>query len=66
MQPLSWNPPIELSAKEEQIVKRIKKAKLFIFLRQYRHMFFDEAFQGELAEMYQASSRGQPPIAPAG
>jgi hypothetical protein len=65
MQPLFWCPPIELSAKEEHVVKRIKKAKLFAFLRQYRHMVFDKTFQGELAGMYQASSCGQPPIAPA-
>lgn len=65
MRPLLWQPAIRLSVKEEQIAKRIKKAKLFIFLREYRHHLFDEAFQNELAQMYQASGRGQPPIAPA-
>lgn len=65
MRPLFWQPAIRLSAKEEQIVKRIKKAKLFVFLREHQHRLFDEAFQGELAQMYQASGRGQPPIAPA-
>src|SRR5947207_4765903 len=65
MQPQFWQPPVELSAKEEQVVKRIRKAKLFVFLRKYRHQIFDEAFQQELATLYQDSKRGQPPIAPA-
>jgi hypothetical protein len=65
MQPLPWQPPIGLSTKEEQIVKQIKKAKLFVFLRQHRHILFNEAFQCELAQMYQDSGRGQSPIAPA-
>ncbi len=37
MRPETWNPPIELSIKEEKVVKRIRKAKLFVFLRQIRH-----------------------------
>jgi hypothetical protein len=65
MQPRFWQPPVELSAKEEQVVKRIRKAKLFVFLREYRHQIFDEAFQQELAALYQDSKQGQPPIAPA-
>lgn len=65
MQPRLWQPPVELSVKEEQVVKRIRKAKLFVFLRNYRHKIFDEAFQQELATLYQESKRGQPPIAPA-
>jgi len=31
MQPFLWQPPVELSEQEEQIVKRIRKAKLFVF-----------------------------------
>jgi hypothetical protein len=65
MQPRLWQPPVELSVKEEQVVKRIRKAKLFVFLRNYRHKLFDEAFQQELGMLYQESKRGQPPIAPA-
>jgi len=65
MQPRFWQPLVELSAKEEQVVKRIRKAKLFVFLRKYRHKIFDEAFQQELVTLYQDSNRGQPPIAPA-
>jgi len=65
MQPSPWQPPVELSAQEEQIVKKIRKAKLFVFLRQHRHELLDEAFQRELARLYRKAERGQPPVAPA-
>jgi len=65
MRPGQWEPPIELSATEQVIVKRIRRAKLFIFLRQHRHEVFDATFQEELASLYQESPRGQPPVAPA-
>src|SRR6266851_9703330 len=65
MQPLRWQPPVEFSIQEEQIVRRIRKAKLFVFLRQYRHILFDEPFQEELANLYQKQERGRPPVAPA-
>jgi hypothetical protein len=65
MQPPLWKPPIELSQQEEQIVKKIRKAKLFVFLREQRHELFNEAFQQELAKLYRPAERGQPPIAPA-
>src|SRR5713226_9365111 len=65
MQPLRWQPPVEFSIQEEQIVRRIRKAKLFVFLRQYGHILFDEPFQEELANLYQKQARGRPPAAPA-
>ncbi len=65
MRPFSWQPPVEPSAAEQAILKRIRRAKLFVFLRQHRHELFDEAFQAELAMLYQDSSLGQPPIPPA-
>jgi hypothetical protein len=65
MQPALWMPPLELSKQEEQIVQRIRRAKLFVFLRHHRHALFDEAFQQELANLYQPSKRGHPPVAPA-
>jgi hypothetical protein len=65
MQPSLWQPPIDLSPTEQAIRKRIKRAKLFVFLREHRHELFEEAFQQELAQLYQASNRGQPPIPPA-
>ncbi len=48
---------------EEQIVSRIRRAKLFVFLRYFRHKLLNEAFQQELARLYRESARGQPPVA---
>lgn len=65
MRPEIWNPPIELSAKEEKVVKRIRKAKLFVFLRQIRHELFDAEFQEELATVFKDSNVGLSPVPPA-
>ena len=65
MCPESWNPPIPLSSVEDKIVKRIKRAKLFIFLRETRHLIFDEDFQAELGSMSADATKGQPPVPPA-
>jgi hypothetical protein len=65
MRPACWQPPIELSATEQTIIKRIRRGKFFIFLRQHRHEVFNKAFQRELASLYQKSQRGQPPVPPA-
>jgi hypothetical protein len=65
LRPVSWCPPVELSPAEQQIVKRIRRAKLFVLLRQRRHELFSEEFQAELAELYADSPKGQPPVAPA-
>jgi len=65
MQPLLWQPPLELSQTEQTIVKRVKRAKLFVFLREHRHEVFNAAFQEELSGLYRDSKRGQPPIPPA-
>lgn len=62
---LQWSPPVALSKREEHIVRGCKKAKIFVFLRQYRHELFDDAFQTELAAMYPARARGKEPVAPA-
>jgi transposase len=65
MQPPVWTPPVDLWSAEQQIIKRIKRAKLFVFLRHHRHTLFDAAFQQELATMYKDAPQGQPPIPPA-
>jgi transposase len=65
MRPLPWKPPIEPSCIEQTIITRIKRAKLFVFLRHHRHELFDDTFQEELATLYAPSLRGQPPIPPA-
>jgi hypothetical protein len=41
MRPPQWHPPIKLSKKEQKVVKRIRRAKLFIFLPEVRHELFD-------------------------
>ena len=60
----SWNPPRELSRREQTLLKRRTK-KLFGFLREYRHELFDEGFQKELASMYRERGEGKAPVAPA-
>jgi hypothetical protein len=47
------------------VIKRIKRAKLFVFLRHRRHEIFTEDFQEELGAIYRQSPLGQPPIPPA-
>jgi hypothetical protein len=46
-------------------MKRVKRAKLFVWLREHRHELFDEDLQAELAGMYQDAPVGQPPVPPA-
>jgi Transposase DDE domain/Transposase domain (DUF772) len=65
MQPPVWTPPVVLSPDEHAIVARIRRAKLFIFLRQERHQLFSDAYQAELATLYQESALGRPPVPPA-
>lgn len=65
MRPPLWHPPIELSALEKKVVSRIRRAKLFIFLRDVRHEMFDDDFQLELAALFKDSSTGKCPVAPA-
>jgi len=54
-----------MSPAEQQIVRRIRRARLFVLLRQRRHELFSEEFQAELAGVYADSTKGQPPVAPA-
>jgi hypothetical protein len=65
MRPPLWHPSVELSTGEDAIVKRIRRAKLFVFLRQHRHDLFADAFQQELLTLYQDQPQGQPPVPPA-
>jgi hypothetical protein len=60
-----WQPPVACSRLEREVIKRIKRAKLFIWLREHRHELFDEGLQAELAGMYQDKPVGQPPVPPA-
>ena len=65
MRPVVWRPPVEPSPAEEAVIKAVRRAKLFVFLRLHRRELFDEQFQAELAEAYVDSPKGQPPVPPA-
>ena len=65
MRPVMWRPPAEPSPAEQAVIKAVRRAKLFVFLRQHRHELFDEQFQAGLAETYVDSPKGQPPVPPA-
>jgi hypothetical protein len=65
MRPPLWYPPIELSPAEHTIIKRVRRAKWFVFLRQHRHELFADAFQQELLTLYKDHPQGQPPVPPA-
>jgi len=60
-----WQPPVTCSRLEGEVIKRVKRAKLFVWLREHRHELFDADFQAELARMYQDRPVGQPPVPPA-
>src|SRR5207302_2560146 len=60
-----WREQVEPSTAEQAVIKAVRRAKLFVFLRQHRHELFDEQFQAELAETYVDSPKGQPPVPPA-
>ncbi len=65
MRPGVWRPPVESSPAERAVIKAVRRAKLFVFLREHRHELFDEQFQAELAQAYADSPKGQPPVPPA-
>src|SRR5262245_45961098 len=56
--PLRWSVPTELSAEEATLAGKLHRVgKFYVFLRTIRNELFDEAFQPELAAVYQP--RGQ-------
>lgn len=60
---LTWQCPIALSKKEELICKKLKTTgKLFVFLRQYRHIIFNDEINARLISMYHDHPKGKPPI----
>jgi hypothetical protein len=65
MRPVVWRPLAEPSAAEQAVIKAVRRARLFVFLREHRHELFDEQFQAELAQAYVDSPKGQPPVPPA-
>jgi hypothetical protein len=52
-----WKPPVELSPREQKIVKRCAKRRVFVFLRELRHRIFDEEMQGKLHAAYDRAER---------
>ncbi len=66
MAALRWTPPIELSKREERVMRRLARhRKLFAFLRLQRHAIFDAAFQDELGAIYRDTGEGKAPLPPA-
>ena len=65
VRPVVWCPPAEPSPAEQAVIKAVRRARLFVFLRLHRHELFDERFQAELAQAYVDSPKGQPPVPPA-
>ena len=65
VRPVVWRPPAEPSPAEQAVIKAVRRARLFVFLREHRHELFSEEFQAELAETYADSPKGQPPVPPA-
>ncbi len=65
MRPGVWRPPVEPSSAEQAIIRRVRRARLFVFLREHRHALFSDGFQAELAGLYADASQGQPPVPPA-
>lgn len=61
-----WDPPVELTAQEERLLKRLHRVRpLFGFLRRHRHELFDDAFQAKLEEVYRDTGAGEEPHPPA-
>jgi hypothetical protein len=55
-----------MTKKEQLIMKRLGRVRaLFGFLREKRHLIFDDAFQEQLEEMYRQTGAGDEPHAPA-
>jgi hypothetical protein len=55
-----WQPPVACSRLEREVIKRTKRARLFVWLREHRHELVDAEVQAEPAGMYQ----DKPPVPP--
>ncbi len=62
---MRWDVPEKLSAKEAVVVRRLHRGgRFYVFLREVRHLLFDDGFQGQLERAY-GTARGTAPIPPA-
>jgi hypothetical protein len=58
---IRWRPPVPLSPAEQTVARKLTRiGKFYVFLREVRGELFDEAFQTELAAVYQP--RGRTPL----
>ncbi len=61
-----WKPRKDATARELILRCSIGRTrKLYGFLRDYRHVIFDDDFQSELASMYRRTGAGKQPVTPA-
>ncbi len=65
MRPAIWSPPVEPTPEERAVMRLVKRAKLFVFLREHRHEIFDEKLQEELGAVHRDGVLGRPAIPPA-
>src|SRR6266545_2884999 len=62
--PIRWQVPTTLTADEARVAQMLHRiGKFYVFLREIRAELFDDAFQAELAAVYQP--RGTAPVPPA-
>ena len=62
--PIHWTCPCELTPDEVRVAQLLHRiGKFYVFLREIRAELFDDAFQAELAAVYQP--RGTAPVPPA-
>jgi hypothetical protein len=58
-----WECPVPLSKKEKLICNKLKThGKLFVFLRNNRHIIFDDKINQQLIAMYADHPKGKPPV----
>jgi hypothetical protein len=62
MRPALWHPTVELSAVEQGMVARMRRATLFIFLCRLRHELFGDACHEEWGTLCRDSPNGLPPV----
>jgi hypothetical protein len=62
--PIRWTYPTDLTAEERCVAQALRRiGKFYVFLREVRAELFDDAFQADLAAVYQP--RGTAPVPPA-
>lgn len=59
-----WNPPVELSADEERVLRLCKKQKLWSFFRLHRDLILDETTRKELRDLCPEHGPGSDGVAP--